>query len=835
MAQKISGKKGYLYLRDHESYKTTEYDAYKFGYTLSLMDRNKTYTTYEMKPGKFVYVLEVLNKKAKKVERRLKSQFNADGLHCYYENGGTEFYDKSIIHRMEDELKKIQIEYHILTEQEIEEMTYKKYDHNGYESDSTSSLSSISSLFTSSSPDDSHSSIIQPLSEPVTERTSDLIYEPTTISSSIQPLAHQQEVLDGIETHFQMSDKGQIHWACGLGKALLAQLIISQMGLSKILIGVPSLYLQKQMKSEILRVYPGNDKNIYFMGTDSTITRECKYVDSLTESSSSLSSESEKESIKNAYLIRVRKRIASILAKGTSSSPVFIITTYHSSHYLVSSYEESADSQIDFDMKIGDEAHHLVSMEKKLLKGKYSAFHRVRSKYSLFMTATPKYLQDDRQVMNGTSKIYSMDDEDHFGKVIDKKSIGWAIDNKRITDYSLHVLSNSEYEIDYIIRQVGIEVENKELFISAYMTLKSMEKYADLTHVLVYCNNTENARIINSYVEKILQKGLITFDGINYGSITYTEDDLYLNDLHSRKKGIQLECKKGTISMGLCKCDICRFSRARRGIISSVFIFGEGFDLPRLNGVTFAENMSSEIRIVQSALRPNRMDREHLDKKAYVILPYIDNKEINELGESSFEKCRRIIYDMRCHDDMIEQKIKLSKLSVPLPKEDEHDKKASQDGSLDLPIIISLDDDCEESLGLLKMKLKHSRALPSKATPEEDEYQYMRLLNRRMAIETIQDYHLQKDVHDHYIADPERYFKDRGVWRDWYHFMGYDTSRFIQSKDDWVKFCKELQIKNSDEYEKQCKNHPQLPVYPGLFYKDFRHIQLELGIEKRRR
>ena len=60
-----------------------------------------------------------------------------------------------------------------------------------------------------------------------------------------------------------------------------------------------------------------------------------------------------------------------------------------------------------------------------------------------------------------------------------------------------------------------------------------------------------------------------------------------------------------------------------------VYIFGEGFDLPKLNGVVFAEQMTSEIRIVQSALRPNRMDKNQpnfqllgtkLDNNFYEIL-----------------------------------------------------------------------------------------------------------------------------------------------------------------------------------------------------------------------
>ena len=59
-------------------------------------------------------------------------------------------------------------------------------------------------------------------------------------------------------------------------------------------------------------------------------------------------------------------------------------------------------------------------------------------------------------------------------------------------------------------------------------------------------------------------------------------------------------------------------------VLFHVYIFGEGFDLPKLNGVCIAGNMQSETRIVQYLLRPNRLESGNTNKKAYVIIPYID-------------------------------------------------------------------------------------------------------------------------------------------------------------------------------------------------------------------
>jgi predicted helicase len=77
-----------------------------------------------------------------------------------------------------------------------------------------------------------------------------------------------------------------------------------------------------------------------------------------------------------------------------------------------------------------------------------------------------------------------MEDENIFGKIIDIKSINWAIENKKITDYNLVILKNTEDEINNIINGLNLVdnnevknsiIHNKNLFLSAFMSLKSIE------------------------------------------------------------------------------------------------------------------------------------------------------------------------------------------------------------------------------------------------------------------------------------------------------------------------------------------------------------------------
>ena len=123
-----------------------------------------------------------------------------------------------------------------------------------------------------------------------------------------------------------------------------------------------------------------------------------------------------------------------------------------------------------------------------------------------------------------------------------------------------------------------------------------------------------------------------------------TKENYYNEALHSKSPDNLNDIK---LSTGLIKeGEITKFKNAAWGIISSVYIFGEGFDCPAVNGVVFAENMESDIRIVQSTLRANRLDNNFPNKKAYVIIPYIDTENFIT-DNMSFDKCRKIIAKIR--------------------------------------------------------------------------------------------------------------------------------------------------------------------------------------------
>ncbi len=535
------------------------------------------------------------------------------------------------------------------------------------------------------------------------------------------PNEQQQIVLNGIHAFYEKYDIGKLIWACGLGKAMLGLFIVKTLGFKHVLIGVPSIQLQNQMIEEIKKLFP--------LSLVQRVGGGSKY----------------------------------------EAKDGFVVSTYHSCDTLL----EDA-----FDFKIGDEAHHLVGASTD--KG-FRSFHRIRSKKTLFMTATEKVVENKENVL-------SMDQE-CFGQTIDIKTVCWAIEHKKITDYQVVLLKNTAQEVTHIMNTLELDPAKTELFLSCLMCIKSMEKYPDLTHVLLYTNTTQDADLSQLYIDKINNR--LSFP-------------LFNRSLHSKSKNVAEEIET--------------FKTSPRGIISCVYLFGEGFDLPKLNGVCVAGHMQSDIRITQYLLRPNRLEKGNPDKIAYILIPYLD-----EQWNTSSDKVTTLIRQLRNVDEHVEHKIRVCSSVTPPPYKPE---RFIQNYTLG---------NDEPTTEAVKVRLRHSKSLNSETSEEENEYLFV-------CSEIKGKFHSKKEYFEYLIkhpefmdwfegrSRPEEYFTKTGMWNGWYPFIGIDTSVFLETKEKWIQFCKQHII----DYERQSLDYPQLPRDPCDFYKDFTNIDNELGRFRRR-
>lgn len=306
-----------------------------------------------------------------------------------------------------------------------------------------------------------------------------------------------------------------------------------------------------------------------------------------------------------------------------------IITTYSSSHKV---YIATQNTQFIFGMKILDEVHHLTSSNMKLENAtkKFIQMLSIQSVKQLSLTATIKQLES-------TCTVISNDNIEYFGEIIDKKCLLWAINENIVCDYLIQVIVINENQ--ELSNFKIIDENDKRLFLAAFTILKSIIE-GHTHHSLIYSNSKENSLKIEQYIKLLLDSYFI-------------RSDIYYSSYHSE---MNTKDQKDIID---------NFEKATFGIISCVYCLGEGWDFPLLDGVVFAENMISNIRIVQSALRASRKNKKDAIKIAKIILPVLHKDDWLENNENpDLKKVKEVIYRMGLEDETITQKIKVSKIII---------------------------------------------------------------------------------------------------------------------------------------------------------------------------
>jgi superfamily II DNA or RNA helicase len=746
------------YIREHNS--NIIDNVVKLGITTNIIKRNITYITGEYRCGKYIKVYRIYNDNLQYVDNLLKRELKK----FHKQNtGGTEFYDKCIIDLIENIFNTFNIKYCLLTTDEINEINSisyiqiiknKKFNKLIYKCINNWIENFIINFYKDDNKIINNNLYTNIQKLYINKFVGNWIRNIRGYINNYTPLQHQFEVLRKIIEYYNNNDIGKIIWCCGLGKTLLSLFIIELMRFKTILYGVSSTNLQIQMADEILKLYPNSSNDILFVGGND-------YLD-----------------IKSTTDINIIEKFIRI--RKSSVKPLFIIGTYHSCNIL---------KGIKFDSKNGDECHHLVGNMNDDNKKQFLMFHEIESSKTLFMTATEKIIENTRN-----SITYSMDNSLQFGEIIDEKTPYWAIENGFITDYNVVLYENQNTEIDDIIKICNI-IEYIDIFKSCYMVLKAFCEYNDLNCILLYVNSKQNADIAKKYIDILIDNNIFNIN----------KDEIYNKSLHSDSKvNIKEEVNK---AIGF------KFS-----IISCVFMFGEGFNEPKLNGVCIADNMKSNIRITQYLLRPNRIDSDFPNKKAYYIISY-NNDDLYNKNNTLYS----ILYQLKNIDCNIIDKNKIKFLN-------EH--KRSENGKSNDEIIINNNIRNKEELDKIILYLSE---FGCEIVNYMEEYNNIRDENNKLNIRNRKQYEESKYNREDYINNPEEHFKKKYVWTNWLDFFGCDISKYPPTINEWNELCKEKNISSLEEYNKSCELYEELPYYPEDLYIDFKNLSYELNLYNNQR
>ena len=419
------------------------------------------------------------------------------------------------------------------------------------------------------------------------------------------PRSDQVIIIEQAVKHFEEHNKGILVLVCGMGKTLISLWITQRLYSNTILIGVPNKLLLKQWAIVISNLFPDIQPFIVSGG----VTNE---------------------------------NIANFLESNRRNC--IVITTYSSAHKVYTA-TKSLLFKFEFDMKILDEVHHLTSNNLNEEERKtFVTILKISSQKQISLTATLKILEN-KDNMRDDDVTVSNDNIDYFGNIIDRKSLLWAINQNIICDYVIQSVVAKEEQLQQQLEKFNITEENdKRLFLSAFASLKSIYD-GHSHHLLVYSNNKDNSIKIIKYINMLLNE--------QYFDIP----DLYCSEYHSEMKS---KDQKEIIN---------NFKKTKFGIITCVYCLGEGWDFPLLDGVVFAENMTSNIRIVQSALRASRKNKHQPNKITKIILPILNSDNwLEDNGNPDLKKVREVIYQMGLEDETITQKIKVFNINIQKPR-----------------------------------------------------------------------------------------------------------------------------------------------------------------------
>ena len=754
---------GYIYVRRHPSYDA--FHACKLGKALNIPDRDSQYVTGEITRGRFTHVFQVSRSHMHLIEKWLHIEFSPWNIQF---DAGTEFFHVDILPRIEPLFREHGIHYVSLSEDEIQALSrvarvqqllrsiprkswvqaikqsrlqLRQQSQHVDAIDLTDDDSLISDIMDSSSDDESdigyesekddeskgYESEKEECDE-YDEESSNWTHVVPAVVPAVVPSVVPSVVPLPRDYQSEIIQKTLMHFEHeDKGMLVLA------CGVGKTLI---SLWTAQALGAQTILIgVPSAPLADQWRDVVANLfpDRWCKVVDSKTSV----------DDLTRFILCAPRPFV--IIALYASAKKVRNVAQHHC---------------CTFDLTILDEAHHLTSAttlpDETDNRKAYNHVLQINSWKQLALTATLKTLECVHE-----DAVISNDDVEHFGACIDTRNLKWAIEQGILCDYVVQtmVLREDHLERSDLFLKVSSECD-KRLFLCAYSVLKSIHD-GHSHHVLVYANTMQNSCKIVYFIRQFLDNGY--FDKLK-GALAH---GYYDSDMKRRDRENAL----------------ANFKQAKLGILTCVYCLGEGWDLPLLDAVAFAENMVSSIRIVQCALRACRKNPLEPNKVAKIILPVFQSDNWGEDPKTDgLKKVRRVIQELGQQDDTIEHKFKVSLL--PFQKQTGARASTQREAT-------TADIDEEEDMDELAQQVKHFmiRSLNRSAFGFMP-FDKARKLVANHNVKTLDQYYALCDKTPSLPKEPNVAYK--GQFVNWVDFFGLDRGDFYDletCKDAARKYC----------------------------------------------
>lgn len=454
------------------------------------------------------------------------------------------------------------------------------------------------------------------------------------------------------------------------------------------------------------------------------------------------------------------------------TGPRIVLSTYQSYERLLNACDESNF----FDFGIVDEAHNTAGHNEKKFSRLLLGSEKIPIKKILFMTGTPKFFDG--------AAFVSMNNESFYGKVIYKLSTDEAIKQNILSDYKLLVMYISEHDlINEDNRNLPVLV-NKKAFPLYYIALKIYVEKAIELYKLKKILSFHNSKARASKFATLLNSDLVKSYSINCSQ--------------NISKRIEI---------------VNNFKQDNVSCICNPRIMIEGFDLPQIDSILFADIKNSKQDLTQAI---GRALRKFPNKNiSFILLPiFVDKNGI--INKKDYATYSELLASVALSDGRIYNQFAF--------------------GTTETAMVEILPSKIFNNKELKHLYNSLSVRVWKKIKPTN----YLSYVEFKQLIETekitsLHQYSKYFDKTNGLVSNnkmipkrPNRFYSKE--WTSWFEIFGYQTEPILEYSDfkmQMAQFSLKYGINNSKKYFSWAYSNKNFgvdfpknfPRYPSNFYK----------------
>ncbi|TGY33550.1 DEAD/DEAH box helicase [Stenotrophomonas maltophilia] len=472
---------------------------------------------------------------------------------------------------------------------------------------------------------------------------------------------HQENALKATMVGLAEADRGKLIMACGTGKTFTSLKIAETMaGKGKrVLFLVPSLSLLSQTLTEWTQE-SAVPLHSFAVCSDSDVGKKKGRKDD--DAVQTFAHELRYPATTDA------KRLAQgVAARHDGEHMTVVFSTYHSIEVLHDA--QQAHGLADFDLIVCDEAHRTTGATFE--GDDESAFvrvhdaHYLRAAKRLYMTATPRIYGNEAKAIaeRDNATLYSMDNEDWYGKQLFVITFSEAVKRGLLVDYKVIVLAVEEAHVNRRLQALlkdennTLKVDDAAKIVGCWKALAKLGLHEDgsdtpepMKRAVAFCQVIEPGKggkthkVSSKEISGMFQAVVEAYqdaEDIEDGARLTCEAEHVDGGMNAGQKEAKLDWLKAPTPEDTCR------------ILSNVRCLSEGVDVPALDAVLFLTPRNSQVDVVQSVGRVMR--NAPGKRRGYVVLPVVIPAGVEPERALDDNKTYAVVWQvlqaLRSHDD----------------------------------------------------------------------------------------------------------------------------------------------------------------------------------------